>query len=70
MAGGKALTRLITRFLRDDSAATAIEYALLGTLIAVALAATFAAAGDMIIAMFGFGTGGPTDIIIERGSGL
>ena len=64
------LTTLITRFLRDTSAATAIEYALLGTLIAVALAATFALAGDMIGAMFGFGTGGPTDIIIDRASGL
>ncbi|MEO5806569.1 Flp family type IVb pilin [Devosia sp.] len=41
----------------DDAGATAIEYALLGTIIAVALAATFAVVGNNLANMFGGNAG-------------
>ena len=42
----------IGRFLRDESGATAIEYALLGTLVAVAIAGSFAVLGNSLIELF------------------
>ncbi|NMA99634.1 MAG: Flp family type IVb pilin [Phyllobacteriaceae bacterium] len=58
--------RSFHRFLSDESGATAIEYALLGTLIAVALAATFAVVGDSVNAMFSGGTDRAGGIIAEQ----
>lgn len=40
-------------FARDESGAVAIEYSLIGALIAMALFATFALTGDGIGALFG-----------------
>lgn len=54
---------MLRRFFFDQSAATAIEYALIGTIIAVTLAATFAILGDNVLAIFSIGTGGPGDVI-------
>lgn len=54
---------LIRSFLRDDRGATAIEYALLATIMGVALAATFALLGDTVVTLFGVGTGGASDTI-------
>ena len=42
----------IGSFFRDESGATAIEYALLGTLIAVVIAATFALLGTNLESLF------------------
>jgi Flp pilus assembly pilin Flp len=53
--------QILGRFLRNESGATAIEYALLGTVIAVALAATFALFGDAVANLFG--AGGTGEII-------
>lgn len=57
------LATTIGRFCRDESGATAIEYALLGTILGVALAATFTILGDTVLALFGVGTGGASDTI-------
>lgn len=56
--------RLFRRFLRDQSGATAIEYAILGTLIAVALAATFGALGGTVGNLFNHG--GTTEILNQQ----
>ena len=52
------LAGALGRFVRDESGATAMEYALLGTLVAVALAATFAAFGDALVTLFSAGGAG------------
>lgn len=41
----------LSGFCRDDSAASAIEYALLGSLVAVVIAATVGTAGDSLLAL-------------------
>lgn len=64
------LVRTLKRFLRDESAATAIEYALLGTLIGVALVVTFVILGNSIQNLFGYGTGGATDTITSQAAKL
>ena len=43
---------LFTRFLKDESGATAIEYALIAALIAVALVTTLGLVGDELDALF------------------
>ncbi len=58
--------RLIEDFCRDDKGATAIEYALIGTLIGVALIATFSTVGSSLFNVFGVGAGGTGDIIAEQ----
>lgn len=50
------LTGLIGRFLRDEDGATAIEYALIGTLIAMAILGTFVVLGDALKGLFNNGT--------------
>jgi len=40
------------RFCQDDSAVSAIEYALLGSLIAVVIAGTVGTAGQQLLALF------------------
>ena len=56
----------IQKFLSDESGATAIEYALLGTLIAVAIAGSFSVLGDSVANMFGSGTNGAAAILSEQ----
>lgn len=60
----------LSRFLRNDAGATAIEYALLGTLIAVAIVGSFALVGNNVGAVFGVGTGGPSDIMGDAADDL
>lgn len=52
------LAQILKRFAADDSGTTAIEYALLGTIIAVALVASFTLVGDGVANMFGGGNEG------------
>ena len=47
---------LIQNFLRDDGGATAIEYALIGTLIAMAILGTFVVLGNSLTGLFETGT--------------
>lgn len=49
---------ILERFVADECGATAIEYALLGTLVAVALFASFTLLGDSLTNMFGGGPDG------------
>ncbi|MDB5621927.1 MAG: Flp family type IVb pilin [Devosia sp.] len=51
------LLRTTTRFLADEDGATAIEYGLIATLMAVALIAAFVALGDNVTGLFGSGVG-------------
>jgi pilus assembly protein Flp/PilA len=46
------MTQSISCFLRDDKAATAIEYALIASGIALAIVATVMALGTQVNAMF------------------
>ena len=57
------LARIFRRFAQDDAGATAIEYALLGTIIAVALVASFTLVGDGVANMFGSGSDGAVGAI-------
>jgi pilus assembly protein Flp/PilA len=47
-----AMRAMIRRFIRDEEAATAIEYALIAGLIAVAIAATVGPLGEKIATLF------------------
>lgn len=58
--------RPIQQFLKDESGATAIEYALLGTLIGVALLGTFTMLGDNVGNMFGSGTNSAGNVIATQ----
>ena len=60
------LVKTIKSFITDQTGATAIEYALLGTLIAVAIAGTFAAVGNNLFTVMGEGTGGAADVIGDQ----
>lgn len=64
------LAQKLRRFAEDTSGATAIEYALLGALIAVALVASFTLVGDSVANMFGSGTTGATGAINNAVNGL
>ena len=48
------MQNLVTRFIKDESGATAIEYGLIAALIAVALIAGATAIGDSLDAKFKF----------------
>ena len=61
---------VLGRFLKDEAGATAIEYALLAALVAMALVGTLVAVGNSLEAVFGAGTGGPTDVINDATSRL
>lgn len=61
---------MLRRFVTDERGGTAIEYALLGTIIAVALAATFTLVGENVAAVFGVGTGGPGDVMAAAAESL
>lgn len=43
----------VSRFAKDESGATAIEYGLIAALIAVAASAAFTQVGTALIALFG-----------------
>jgi len=57
------LMHVLKRFAADQGGATAIEYALLGTIIAVALVASFTLVGDSVANMFGSGSDGAVGAI-------
>lgn len=63
MRGEFMLMQTMKRFASDQSGATAIEYALLATIIGIALVATFSLVGDGVANMFGSGTTGATGTI-------
>jgi pilus assembly protein Flp/PilA len=63
MRGEFMLMQTLKRFASDQSGATAIEYALLATLIGIALVATFTMVGDSVANMFGSGSSGATGTI-------
>lgn len=44
---------MLKRYLADEGGGTAIEYALLGMIIAVGLVASFTLVGDIVANMFG-----------------
>jgi Flp pilus assembly pilin Flp len=46
------MTRRLSAFWHDETGTTAMEYALLGTLVAVAIAGTFAVLGDGLFNVF------------------
>jgi len=47
------MTNLISRFVRDESGATAIEYGLIATLVAVAIIAALTTLGQALSTTFG-----------------
>jgi pilus assembly protein Flp/PilA len=47
-AAGRLVTRSVVRFWRDETGATAIEYALIAVFIALAIVAGFTAVGPKI----------------------
>lgn len=47
------MTKFVTRFLKDESGATAIEYGLIAALIAVVIIAAVTALGTNISTQFG-----------------
>ena len=51
------MNKLITRFAKDESGATAIEYGLIATLIGVAIIAGATALGSKLNATFNFVAG-------------
>jgi pilus assembly protein Flp/PilA len=57
------LAQILRHFAADENGATAIEYALLGTIIAVALVASFTLVGDGVANMFGSGSSGAVGAI-------
>lgn len=61
------LTARMRAFLRDEAGATAIEYALVATLVAVAAAATFAVAGNSLRDLY---NNGASDIIASQAEKL
>ena len=52
------MTKLFSRFAKDESGATAIEYGLLGSLIALAIIATVRSLGTTLSDIFGRITAG------------
>ena len=52
------LAQMLQRFSADENGTTAIEYALLGTIIAIALVGTFALLGDGVANLFSGGDDG------------
>ena len=46
------MDQFLLKFCRQDSAVSAIEYALLGSLIAVVIAVVVGSTGDQLLALF------------------
>lgn len=64
------VARTLKRFAADQNGATAIEYALLGTLIAVALIASFTVLGNSVGNLFGGGAGGAATTLERQANKL
>lgn len=47
------MSKFVTRFLKDESGATAIEYGLIAALIAVVLVTTLGLLGEKLDTLFG-----------------
>jgi len=47
------MSKFVTRFLKDESGATAIEYGLIAALVAVVLVTALTAMGNKLSATFG-----------------
>lgn len=60
--------RMIVRFLRDDTGATAIEYGLLAGLIAVALISSMIVFGNAVTNLFGTDGVGSAGTVIQQGA--
>lgn len=60
------LARTLREFAADDRGATAIEYALLGTLVAIALVASFTLVGDSLANIFGTSSTGAISGALDR----
>jgi pilus assembly protein Flp/PilA len=52
LKGWSEMNKLITRFLRDDSGVTAIEYGLIAALISVVCIAAMTFAGQQLLAVY------------------
>jgi pilus assembly protein Flp/PilA len=50
--GDETMSKFVTRFLKDESGATAIEYGLIAALIAVAIATILGIVGGKLITTF------------------
>jgi pilus assembly protein Flp/PilA len=48
------MSRFVTRFLNDESGATAIEYGLIAALVSVVIIIALGAVGDNLTAVFNF----------------
>jgi pilus assembly protein Flp/PilA len=51
--GDRAMSKFVTRFLKDESGATAIEYGLIAALIAVVVVTIMTTLGDQLDIAFG-----------------
>lgn len=60
------LARWLKAFIRNDRGTTAIEYALLGTLIGIALLGTFTLLGDSLFNLMGEGPGSAATVIADQ----
>jgi len=56
----------IKAFCSDERGATAIEYALIGSLIGMAIIGSFAAVGDSLFNVMGTGAGGAAAVLAEQ----
>lgn len=62
--------RSLKMFLADESGATAIEYALIATLIAIALLGSFAIMGNALVNLMDDGAGGAANVIQKQADTL
>ena len=60
----------LSAFLRNDDGATAIEYALIGMLVAVAIVSGLTLVSDSLENIFGLGTGSPASVINNAAESL
>ena len=51
------MTMIFSRFVKDESGATAIEYGLIASLISIAAIAAFTTVGSKLSAIFGYVAG-------------
>lgn len=54
----------ISRFLRDEDGATAIEYGILAAIMGIGLVFAFTAFGDSLIGLFGIVSGKSTSAMV------
>jgi pilus assembly protein Flp/PilA len=64
------LVETIRSFNADETGATAIEYGLLATLIAIALVATLGVVGDNLVNLMHEGTGSAAEVIAAQSEKL